>query len=172
VASWRRGRSKFRSPCGRALRRRARRVALGWRAWATWSPGSSATGAERRAAAFDPDVRVLVHGDAHDHNTLQVPGTAAFKFVDPDGLNAEPACDLAVPMREWSAELLAGDPLELGLVPCVRLSELTGVEAQAIWEWGAMERLSTGLLATKLGYQPMGREMLAVADAWALGGPP
>ncbi|UTP39094.1 aminoglycoside phosphotransferase family protein [Phenylobacterium sp. LH3H17] len=127
--------------------------------------------AERRAAAFDPDACVLVHGDAHDHNTLRVPGTELFKFVDPDGLAAEPACDLAVPMREWSAELLAGDPLELGLVRCARLSALTGVEAGAIWEWGVMERLSTGLLATKLAYQPEGREMLAVADAWAFVGP-
>lgn len=110
-------------------------------------------------------------GDAHDHNTLQVPGTDHFKFVDPDGLAAEPACDLAVPMREWSAELLAGDPLELGLARCARLSALTGVEAGAIWEWGVMERLSTGLLATKLAYQPEGREMLAVADAWAFVGP-
>ncbi|MDP3855034.1 aminoglycoside phosphotransferase family protein [Phenylobacterium sp.] len=127
--------------------------------------------AERRIAAFDPNTCVLVHGDAHDHNTLQVPGTDAFKFVDPDGLAAEPACDLAVPMREWSTELLAGDPLELGLARCARLSALTGVEARAIWEWGVMERLSTGLLATKLTYQPEGREMLAVADAWALGAP-
>lgn len=127
--------------------------------------------AESRAAAFDPDACVLVHGDAHDHNTLQVPGTDAFKFVDPDGLAAEPACDLAVPMREWSAELLAGDPLELGLARCARLSALTGVEARAIWEWGVMERLSTGLLATKLTYQPEGRQMLEVADGWALGGP-
>lgn len=127
--------------------------------------------AERRAAAFDPDACVLVHGDAHDHNTLQVPGTKAFRFVDPDGLFAEPACDLAVPMREWSAELLAGDPLDLGLARCARLSALTGVGGAPIWEWGVMERLSTGLLATKLGYQPEGREMLAVADAWALGAP-
>lgn len=127
--------------------------------------------AERRAAAFDPDACVLVHGDAHDHNTLQVPGTDLFKFVDPDGLAAEPACDLAVPMREWSAELLAGDPLDLGLARCAQLSALTGVEAGAIWEWGVMERLSTGLLAAKLGYQPEGREMLAVADAWAFSAP-
>ncbi len=127
--------------------------------------------AERRAAAFDPDASVLVHGDAHDHNTLQVPGTDLFRFVDPDGLVAESACDLAVPMREWSADLLAGDPLALGLARCARLSALTGVEAQAIWEWGVMERLSTGLLATRLAYQPEGREMLAVADAWALGSP-
>ncbi|WP_309642795.1 aminoglycoside phosphotransferase family protein [Phenylobacterium sp.] len=127
--------------------------------------------AQSRQDAFDPALCVLVHGDAHSQNTLRVPGTDAFKFVDPDGLIAEPACDLAVPMREWSAEMLSGDPLALGLARCARLSALTGVEARAIWEWGVLERLSTGLLATKLTYQPDGREMLAVADAWALGAP-
>lgn len=127
--------------------------------------------AESRQAAFDPAACVLVHGDAHSDNILQVPGTEAFKFVDPDGLFAEPACDLAVPMREWSAELLAGDTLALSQARCARISALTGVEPQAIWEWGAMERLSSGLLCTKLTYQPIGREMLAVADALALGGP-
>lgn len=122
--------------------------------------------AEARAAAFDPERCVIVHGDAHAGNTLQA--GASYKFVDPDGLLAEPACDLAVPMREWSGELLAGDPLDLGRARCAMLADLTGVDPQAIWEWGVMERVSTGLLATKLGYQPTGRETLAVADAWAV----
>jgi streptomycin 6-kinase len=72
-------------------------------------------------------------------------------------------------MREWSGELLQGDPLALGLRRAEHLSDLTGLEARAIWQWGVVERMSTGLLATRLSYQPAGREMLAVAEAWAAG---
>jgi hypothetical protein len=32
----------------------------------------------------------------------------------PDGLCIERAYDLGIPMREWGAELLAGDPVALG----------------------------------------------------------
>lgn len=42
--------------------------------------------------------------------------------------------------------------------------ERTGLDATAIWEWGAIERVSTGLLATQLDMQPEARQMLAVAD--------
>lgn len=124
--------------------------------------------AEVRARAFDPAACVLVHGDGHSANTLRAPDSpSGFKFVDPDGLLAEPACDLGILMRDWSGELLAGDALALGHARAARLADLTGADPQAIWEWGVVERMSTGLLATKLGYQPMGREMLAVSDAWA-----
>jgi streptomycin 6-kinase len=39
-----------------------------------------------------------------------------------------------------------------------------GLDATAIWEWGVIERVSTGLVATKIGLQPAGRQMLALAD--------
>lgn len=114
--------------------------------------------AAARAAAFDPDRAVLVHGDAHGANTLCVPGDEReFKLIDPDGLFAEPACDLAVPMREWSGDLHER---------CAWLSRLTGVDPQPIWEWGFVERVSTGLLALDVGREQLGREMLAVADAF------
>ncbi len=126
--------------------------------------------ARRREAAFDPQAAVLVHGDAHATNALQDPaygsGQAQFKFVDPDGLLAEPAYDLAIPMREWSRELLAGGAAQLGRERCARLGRLTGVEPQPIWEWGFIERVSTGLLVTRVGAGRLGREMLDVAEAW------
>lgn len=111
--------------------------------------------AAARAAAFDPAGAVLVHGDAHGANTLRVPGHAAeFKLIDPDGLFAEPACDLAVPMREWGGDLRER---------CAHLSRLTGADPRAIWEWGFVERVSTGLLALDVGREQLGRDMLAVA---------
>jgi streptomycin 6-kinase len=123
--------------------------------------------AATRGAAFDPDGAVLVHGDAHAANTLRAPGGAGFKLVDPDGLFAERAYDLAVPMREWSRELLAGDPVRLGRARCAELARLGGVDPRPVWEWGFVERVSTGLLALQVGREQLGREMLAVAEAFA-----
>ena len=128
--------------------------------------------AEARRASFDPGTAVLVHGDAHSDNALRDPAYPAdgarFKLVDPDGLLAEPAYDLAILMREWSSELLlGGDAARLGRERCAYLSRLTGVEARGIWEWGFVERVSTGLLVTQVGAERLGREMLDVAEAWA-----
>lgn len=124
--------------------------------------------AEARRAAFDPAACVLAHGDAHAANTLAVPGERGrFKFIDPDGLFIERAYDLAIPMREWGAELLAGDPAALGRRRCEQLARLTGVDPGPIWQWGFIERVSTGLLLHQLGQHEEAREFLAVADAWA-----
>ena len=127
--------------------------------------------AAARIDAFDPHNAVLVHGDAHGANTLQVIGAVsgdihAFKLVDPDGLLAEPAYDLAIAMRDWSEELLAGDALQLGRQRCEYLSYLTDVDPLAIWQWGFLERMSTGLYLLKLGYDVAGRDMLRVAERW------
>lgn len=120
------------------------------------------TCAERRIAAHSPDRAVLVHGDVHQWNTLQT-RDGGFALVDPDGLLVEPEYDLGVLMREDPVELMAGDPRERARWLAAR----TGRDARAIWEWGVVERVSTGLLATAIGLQPVGSEMLAAADAIA-----
>jgi streptomycin 6-kinase len=124
---------------------------------------------ERRRRAFDPDRAVMAHGDAHQWNTLEAPslGPDRFKFVDPEGLFIEPAYDLGVQMREDGEELLAGDPVELGRARCRLLSQLTGVDEAAIWDWGVAERVSTGLLSVQLKMPQWSVPMLAVAEAWA-----
>jgi streptomycin 6-kinase len=126
--------------------------------------------AEVRREAFDPEHAVLAHGDAHAWNTLLVPGgdQRTFKFVDPDGLFIERGYDLGISMREWSAELLAGDPLELGRRRCHHLARLAGVEPEPIWQWGFIERIANGLLLKQKGLDGLAHESLAVADAWAL----
>jgi streptomycin 6-kinase len=63
-------------------------------------------------------------------------------------------------MREDPVELLAGD----ARARARWLADRTGLDATAIWEWGAVERVSTGLVCTEVDLQPIGREMLAVAD--------
>jgi streptomycin 6-kinase len=121
--------------------------------------------AAEREAAFDRDTAVLVHGDAHELNTLE-DGLGAFKLVDPEGLISEPAHDLAVPMRGLNADLLAGDARRLGLERARFLARLTGVDETAIWQWGFVERVSSGLYIMSLGLSD-GDEFLAVADRWA-----
>ncbi|WGM38994.1 aminoglycoside phosphotransferase family protein [Caulobacter sp. NIBR1757] len=124
------------------------------------------TFAQTRAAAHDPATCVLAHGDAHGWNTLADPANpGSYRFVDPDGLIIEPAYDLAIPMREWSDDLLAGDPLQRGRARCRRLAALTGLNEEPIWQWGYIERVSTGLACLQLGL-PEGPGMLAVAEAW------
>lgn len=116
--------------------------------------------AARRVDGFDLERAVLVHGDAHQWNTLQAQD-GTYRLVDPDGLVADREYDLAIPMRE-----VIGTP-EQGRVWCHQLANLTGTDATAIWEWGLVERVSTGLLCVKHEMQPGAARMLAVADAWA-----
>lgn len=114
--------------------------------------------AARRAAEHDEERAVLVHGDVHQWNALAAGG--GFKLVDPDGLLAEAEYDMGIIMREDPIELVAGDPRERSRW----LSARTGLDETAIWEWGVVERVSTGLLGTKDGLQPSARQMLAAAD--------
>jgi streptomycin 6-kinase len=125
--------------------------------------------AERRVAAAEPGRAVLVHGDPHPANALQVKtprasAEAGFVFVDPDGFLAEPAYDLGVVLREWSSELLAGDAPSVARRYCQLLASHTGVEAQAIWEWGFLERVSSGLYALSFGAEELGRPFLTTAE--------
>ena len=117
-----------------------------------------------RAAAFDPSPAVLVHGDAHGWNTLAAEG-GAFKFVDPEGLRSERAHDLGIPMREYNLPLLAGDTIRLVRDRAELLASLCGIDPEPVWQWGFIERVSTGLLLTQLGL-PDARDTLAIAERW------
>jgi streptomycin 6-kinase len=99
---------------------------------------------ERRAAAFDPERSVLVHGDAHGWNTVAV-GDGTFKFVDVEGLCSSREHDLAVLMREYHEPLLHGDTARAVRDRAELLADRCGADAQAVWEWGFVERVSTGL---------------------------
>ncbi len=120
--------------------------------------------AARREAAHDDERAVLVHGDVHQWNALQELDGSSFRLVDPDGYLAEPELDLGVILREDPLELAAAsDPFAVGAAMAARC----GVDATAVWEWALIERVSTGLLATKVGLQPAGRDMLSTADLLA-----
>ncbi len=68
-------------------------------------------------------------------------------------------------------ELLAGDPFILGRRRCRRLAELTGVASESIWQWGFIERTSTGLLLLKLGFDQVA-QFFSILDAWRRGDSP
>jgi streptomycin 6-kinase len=68
-------------------------------------------------------------------------------------------------MREDPVELMDGDPRTRARW----LAERCGLDATAIWEWGVVERVSTGLLLTHIDLQPIGRQMLAAAERVASG---
>jgi len=114
--------------------------------------------ADRRVAVHDDERAVLVHGDVHQWNALQAGD--GFKLVDPDGLLAAAEYDLGILMREDPAELMTGDPRERARL----LAHLTGLDVTAIWEWGVVERVSTGLLCVQVGLQPWGDLMLLAAE--------
>jgi streptomycin 6-kinase len=103
--------------------------------------------AERRSAAYDPDRCVVLHGDAAAANVLRRPGDG-WVFVDPDGFVGDPAYDRGVALRDWCAELLAAaDPRALLRSYCLVL----GGDPDATWDWGFLERVSTGLYLVSLG---------------------
>ena len=115
--------------------------------------------AARRDAAYRDETAVLVHGDVHQWNALEA-GSGEFKLVDPDGLVVEPEYDLGILTRE--------DPLDGDLHErAAWLAGRTGLDETAIWEWGVVERVSTGLLGTRVGLQPVAREMLDAAERLA-----
>jgi streptomycin 6-kinase len=130
--------------------------------------------AERRRAAAHPEAMVVVHGDPDPANALLVrtPRTGAaagYVFIDPDGFVGDPAYDLGVVLRGWCDRLLAGDALKLAQQYCDRLSRASGVSHTAIWEWGYVERVSTGLFALDVGAVEMAAPYLRSAEALAAG---
>ena len=115
--------------------------------------------AHRRGQAHRDERSVLIHGDVHQLNALE--SGDGFKLVDPDGLLAEPECDLGTLMRGDPVELLAGDPCDRAW----RLAGYSGLDPVAIWEWGVVQRLASGLHCTRIDLEPLGRDTLRTAEA-------
>ena len=132
--------------------------------------------ATERADAHRDEASVFVHGDAHGRNTLTLldgneARGAECRMIDPHGLHAEPACDLAVLMRA-SSRALRPDPVRLGRERCAFLAGRTGVSERAIWQWGFLARVATGLHLKQIGMADTAALMLGIADEWARVPPP
>ncbi len=116
---------------------------------------------------FSEDDCVLIHGDAHATNILQDLNDAEnFKFIDPDGAVYEKASDLGVLMREWHEEYEV-NAYKKGQERCEYIHSLTGVDKQAIWEWGYIQTVSTGLVLLSIGRKEFGIKMLKTAESWS-----
>jgi streptomycin 6-kinase len=112
---------------------------------------------------------VVVHGDPHPGNALCVPvpragAESGFVFVDLDGFLADPAYDLGVVIRDWNSRLPAGDAASPARRYCRLLADHTGLDQRAIWEWGYLERVSTGLYILERGAEDLARPYLETAE--------
>jgi streptomycin 6-kinase len=112
---------------------------------------------QRRSEAFDPHTAVVLHGDAHAGNALAAPD-GRYRFVDPEFFYGEKAYDLAISIREWD------DDAHVVRRRCGALAERGGSDADAIWEWGYVELVSTGLFILQVGEPAVGERMLATAE--------
>jgi streptomycin 6-kinase len=119
--------------------------------------------AQQRLAARHAERPLLLHGDVHQWNALEAGDE--FKLVDPDGLVGEAEYDLGVILREDPDEPLAVDPMATARW----MADRHDLDATAIWEWAVIERVSTGLVATEIDLQPVGHQLLALADRLADG---
>ena len=87
----------------------------------------------------------------------------AYKFVDAEGLCSEPEHDLGVAMREYNDPLLDGDTAPLVRDRAAFLADRCDVDAQIVWEWGFIERVSTGLASLRDFDNDDGLKFLEVA---------
>ena len=126
--------------------------------------------AAERASRADPGHAVLVHGDAHPANVLEVPdgidhrARPAFRLIDPEGLASEPAHDLGVVLRGWNEDLLAAHADAVVFQRCEAVGRRTGVDPESIWQWSYIERVSSGLFLLRLGHEAEARPFLEAAD--------
>jgi streptomycin 6-kinase len=155
-------------------RRLAGYVAAAWERLGRPCPAAvvvhAGAAAERRVAAFAAGRSVLVHGDAHVWNTLEdLAAPGGWRFIDPDGILAEPEYDLGISLREFSHDLLAGDPVALARDRADRLAALTRADVAAVWDWGVLLRAENGLVHLAQGHDDIAEPSLAVSAAWADG---
>jgi streptomycin 6-kinase len=111
---------------------------------------------ERRAAAHDDERAVLCHGDLHELNALRA-GDGTFKLIDPEGVIAEREYDLGVIMRNAPGDDDLHERADW-------LASATGCDRTAIWEWGTIERVLSGLWCRVVDHQPHGDKQLADAE--------
>ena len=68
-------------------------------------------------------------------------------------------------LRDWNEELLAAtDPLALARKYCRQLASETGLDEGSIWEWGFIERVSSGLYICAYGSSEHGQLFFKTAQ--------
>lgn len=126
--------------------------------------------ADHRLNLRSASREVLCHGDPHLGNLLEVlsprPGAPdGYVFVDPDGIVCEPEYDLGVVLRGFNRLVLAAaDPVVEVRGWCATLASLTDTDAEAIWQWSFIERVSSGLYLMQQGWPERGQPFLEAAS--------
>lgn len=134
-----------------------------------WGPALAAARAVALELAGTERTEVVCHGDPHPWNLLQHPADGGWRFVDPDGFRGERAYDLGVVIRGESELVIRleaerpGSGLAFVRRSAAALAEHTGVDAERIWQWAFIERVTTGLFCRMLGYDAEGRHHLDAA---------
>lgn len=113
-------------------------------------------------------AEVVCHGDPHAGNVLR--RADGWALIDPDGFVGERAYDLGVVLRDACVEFASAEAQNpgagVGLLRsgCHQLAEMSGVDAQRIWQWGFVERVTTGLYLHWFGYPEQGDSFLSTAE--------
>jgi streptomycin 6-kinase len=125
-----------------------------------------ATGYARELAASE-HPEVVCHGDPHASNVLR--RGAAWVLIDPDGFVGERSYDVGVVLRNGCREIAAaessvtGSGADLLRQECERLAEIAAVDAERVWNWAFVERVTTGLYLHWHGYADQAASFLDTA---------
>lgn len=121
-----------------------------------------------RETHLNPSEWALVHGDAHNNNTLQcIDNPNEFKLIDPDGIFYEKEYDLGVLMREWPEEY-ASDPVGAAVARAERMCRMTNADVRGTLAWGYLQMVSTSLVLIEIGQRDLAAKMLEIAEVWAV----
>ena len=126
--------------------------------------------ADQRLSVRDVSQLVLCHGDPHPGNLLAVPSprpgaASGYVWVDPDGFLCEAEYDLGVVLRGFNRLILAADDPVVALRGwCAVLADLTATDAEAVWQWAFIERVTTGLYLMDQGFAERGEPFLRSAS--------
>lgn len=122
----------------------------------------------QRQELSDPARHVICHGDPHPGNLLAAdrPGAeTGYVWVDPDGFRCEPEYDLGVVVRDANRLVLAwDDPVVTLRQWCAEIAAMAGADAEAVWQWAFIERVSSGLYLIDHHRPDEGRPFLEAAS--------
>ncbi len=122
--------------------------------------------AEKLASSEQPEV--VCHGDPHAGNVLR--RESGWALIDPDGFVGERSYDVGVVLRDACRELagaessLPGSGAALLRRECQRLAALADVDAERVWRWAFVERVTSGLYLRWHGYPEVAATFLASAE--------
>lgn len=141
-------------PCGRPFQDKASGLVailadLGPRYGAEHADALAVATGYAEGLAASERAEVVCHGDPHAGNVLRRGG--GWALIDPDGFVGERAYDLGVVIRDACSEIANAEAVQAGAgrrmlrEECCRLADRASADAERVWRWGFVERVTTGL---------------------------